>query len=256
MCLDCDDNLGFSTSAGAQGATGASGSNGTNGTNGTNGAAGASAYDQWITAGNSGTEADFLTSLAGTNGTNGTNSSPLIYSVANTVSPYKTANTGAWETLHSYTLVSGDITGVIGDFLDMNIKLLSSAEPVEGNPATFFRVVYVNTASIGHNIKNSQWNINGELIGMYGNANAAGPNAYNVNLKFYNASATSTQVMCDWSSTKAYQGDSWTPLASAIHPLGLDGQELEVGGVFNFQVYQAVAETTKIHVISIKSEKQ
>ena len=44
-----------------------------NGTNGAPGANGLSAYQIWLNAGNTGTEADFLASLVGTPGTNGTN---------------------------------------------------------------------------------------------------------------------------------------------------------------------------------------
>ena len=46
---------------------------GTAGADGTDGAPGASAYDIWLAAGNTGTEADFLTSLQGTDGIDGTN---------------------------------------------------------------------------------------------------------------------------------------------------------------------------------------
>ncbi|HLV37973.1 hypothetical protein, partial [Xanthomarina sp.] len=67
---------------GVDGADGADGADGVDGTNGTNGADGISAYEEWIAAGNTGTEQDFLDSLVGadgadgvdgTDGTNGTN---------------------------------------------------------------------------------------------------------------------------------------------------------------------------------------
>ncbi|MEE9407352.1 MAG: hypothetical protein V3V28_04670, partial [Polaribacter sp.] len=46
---------------------------GADGTNGTNGVDGKSAYQAWLDAGNTGTEADFLNGLKGADGTNGTN---------------------------------------------------------------------------------------------------------------------------------------------------------------------------------------
>ena len=70
---------------GVAGPTGATGPQGTNGANGTNGNNGLSAYQIWLNAGNTGTEAQFLTALrgatgsagpqgtAGTNGANGVN---------------------------------------------------------------------------------------------------------------------------------------------------------------------------------------
>ena len=56
---------------GIQGPAGNDGADGTNGTNGVDGADGSSAYQIWITAGNTGTEAEFLTSLAGAQGETG-----------------------------------------------------------------------------------------------------------------------------------------------------------------------------------------
>jgi len=74
---------------GQDGANGAAGADGAAGTNGTNGNDGDSAYDIWIAAGNTGTEADFLASLATPPSNNGggwayyeddqyTEASPLI----------------------------------------------------------------------------------------------------------------------------------------------------------------------------------
>ena len=60
--------VGAQGAQGAQGNTGATGSNGLNGSNGSNGA---SAYDLWITAGNSGTVEEFLASLVGNDGAQG-----------------------------------------------------------------------------------------------------------------------------------------------------------------------------------------
>ena len=54
--------------AGADGADGVDGTNGTNGTDGVDGADGLSAYEIWIEEGNTGTEQDFLDSLAGAPG--------------------------------------------------------------------------------------------------------------------------------------------------------------------------------------------
>src|SRR5690606_7273558 len=50
---------------GADGADGVDGIDGADGANGTNGADGISAYEEWIAAGNTGTEQDFLDSLIG-----------------------------------------------------------------------------------------------------------------------------------------------------------------------------------------------
>ncbi len=58
-------------SQGIQGATGLQGTAGTNGTNGSNGNDGLSAYQIWLNAGNTGTEAQFLTALRGTTGAQG-----------------------------------------------------------------------------------------------------------------------------------------------------------------------------------------
>ncbi|HLV38434.1 MAG TPA: hypothetical protein VKY47_03205, partial [Xanthomarina sp.] len=56
---------------GPAGADGVDGVDGTNGTNGTNGTDGISAYEEWIAAGNTGTEQDFLDSLVGADGADG-----------------------------------------------------------------------------------------------------------------------------------------------------------------------------------------
>ena len=59
--------------AGQDGADGANGIDGTNGTDGADGADGLSAYDIWLAAGNTGSEADFLASLVGQDGADGAN---------------------------------------------------------------------------------------------------------------------------------------------------------------------------------------
>ena len=56
---------------GATGATGAAGTNGSDGAAGADGSDGSSAYEIWIAAGNTGTEAQFLASLVGTQGEQG-----------------------------------------------------------------------------------------------------------------------------------------------------------------------------------------
>jgi hypothetical protein len=56
---------------GATGHQGIAGTNGTNGINGTNGNDGLSAYQIWLNAGNTGTEAQFLTALRGATGAQG-----------------------------------------------------------------------------------------------------------------------------------------------------------------------------------------
>lgn len=58
---------------GAQGPQGNNGQDGADGANGSDGADGLSAYQIWLNAGNSGTEAQFLQSLVGADGANGTN---------------------------------------------------------------------------------------------------------------------------------------------------------------------------------------
>jgi hypothetical protein len=63
--------IGATGPQGLTGATGAQGPAGTNGTNGTNGQNGISAYQIWLNAGNTGTEAQFLTSLQGPQGVAG-----------------------------------------------------------------------------------------------------------------------------------------------------------------------------------------
>jgi hypothetical protein len=65
--------IGLTGPAGANGADGATGAQGPAGTNGTNGTDGLSAYQIWINAGNTGTQADFLASLQGAQGIAGTN---------------------------------------------------------------------------------------------------------------------------------------------------------------------------------------
>jgi hypothetical protein len=57
--------------AGANGVDGTNGLDGTNGTDGTNGLDGESAYDTWLSLGNTGTEADFIASLTGPPGADG-----------------------------------------------------------------------------------------------------------------------------------------------------------------------------------------
>ena len=86
---------------GVAGQTGATGPQGTNGPNGTNGNNGLSAYQIWINAGNTGTEAQFLTALrgatgaqgiqgvAGTNGNNGLDGKTVLNGTQN-----PTASTG------------------------------------------------------------------------------------------------------------------------------------------------------------------
>ena len=56
---------------GPQGLQGVAGNDGADGTNGTNGTNGSSAYEIWIAAGNTGTEAEFLASLVGAQGLQG-----------------------------------------------------------------------------------------------------------------------------------------------------------------------------------------
>ncbi|MDC1265289.1 collagen-like protein [Flavobacteriaceae bacterium] len=56
---------------GPQGIQGPAGNDGADGTNGVDGSNGSSAYQIWITAGNTGTEAEFLTSLVGAQGETG-----------------------------------------------------------------------------------------------------------------------------------------------------------------------------------------
>ncbi|QWY17777.1 hypothetical protein [Pseudomonas phage vB_Pae-PA152] len=63
---------------GAKGADGAPGANGKDGTNGKDGAAGKSAYQIWLDAGNTGTEAQFLDSLKGAPGPTGPAGSSAI----------------------------------------------------------------------------------------------------------------------------------------------------------------------------------
>ena len=58
---------------GQDGADGTNGIDGTNGTDGADGADGLSAYDIWLAAGNTGSEADFLASLVGQDGADGAN---------------------------------------------------------------------------------------------------------------------------------------------------------------------------------------
>jgi len=64
-------NTGPQGPQGIQGPAGNDGADGTNGTNGVDGADGSSAYQIWITAGNTGTEAEFLASLVGAQGETG-----------------------------------------------------------------------------------------------------------------------------------------------------------------------------------------
>ena len=56
---------------GPQGIQGPAGNDGADGTNGVDGSNGSSAYEIWLTAGNTGTEAEFLTSLVGAQGETG-----------------------------------------------------------------------------------------------------------------------------------------------------------------------------------------
>jgi hypothetical protein len=56
---------------GSNGTDGADGTDGTDGVNGVDGAAGLSAYELWVSLGNSGTETDFLNSLVGKAGADG-----------------------------------------------------------------------------------------------------------------------------------------------------------------------------------------
>ena len=68
---------------GQDGQDGQDGRDGTNGTNGTNGSDGKSAYQIWLDAGNSGTEAQFLASLIGPQGPSNydfTHSNPITHS--------------------------------------------------------------------------------------------------------------------------------------------------------------------------------
>ena len=56
---------------GPQGIQGPAGADGTNGTNGSDGQDGLSAYETWLALGNTGTEADFISSLTGPQGPTG-----------------------------------------------------------------------------------------------------------------------------------------------------------------------------------------
>ena len=89
--------------AGAQGVQGLPGNNGVNGLNGTDGANGVSAYEVWLSLGNTGTEQDFIDSLTGPSG-NGIES---------------TTNNGDGSFTFNYTdgtsFTTSDLTGPQGD---------------------------------------------------------------------------------------------------------------------------------------------
>jgi hypothetical protein len=63
--------IGLTGPQGPQGLQGPAGVDGTNGTNGVDGQDGASAYETWLSLGNTGTEADFIASLTGPQGPQG-----------------------------------------------------------------------------------------------------------------------------------------------------------------------------------------
>ena len=128
---------------GIQGATGAQGPAGQNGTNGVNGTNGPSAYDIWLSQGNTGTQQDFLNSLQGSQGTTGLNGTngPSAYDI--------------W-------LTQGN-TGTAQDFLNsLQVNAVSSG-PIFITPISVYTInsEYTSTNSsvtvdfdtiIGHNV--------------------------------------------------------------------------------------------------------
>jgi hypothetical protein len=102
------------------------GADGANGSNGINGVDGESTYELWISQGNSGTEIDFINSLSGTDGTNGVNG---IDGVDGTLG----ANSLMTTTIEPVGLncASGGVMIEIG--LDTNFN--NSLDPFEVDPA-------------------------------------------------------------------------------------------------------------------------
>ena len=97
---DMDTNV---KAAGKDGVDGQDGTNGADGQNGTDGVDGKSAYDIWVEAGNTGTEADFLAFLKGADGQNGTD------------------GTNGVDGLSAYEIwkqQEGNAEGTVTDFLD------------------------------------------------------------------------------------------------------------------------------------------
>ncbi len=98
---------------GTQGIQGIAGTDGANGANGSDGADGDSAYQIWIAAGNTGTEADFLNSLVGPQGLQGTQG---IQGIAGTDGA-DGANGSDGDSAYQIWLAAGN-TGTEADFLN------------------------------------------------------------------------------------------------------------------------------------------
>ena len=101
---------------GIQGPAGNDGANGADGTNGVDGSNGSSAYEIWIAAGNTGTEAEFLASLVGAQGEQGpagTNGSDGVGGVTTSNNGIILTGSGTQNDPYVISLPSGGTEGQI-----------------------------------------------------------------------------------------------------------------------------------------------
>jgi hypothetical protein len=166
---------------GIQGPAGQNGTNGVNGTNGANGQNGLSAYEIWLSQGNTGTEQDFLAALIGAQGAQG------IQGVTgqNGLSAYEVwlsqGNTGTQQDY--LTAITGPqgvqgIQGSTGAGLNiLNTFNIITELPLSGNPGDAYLVggdLYVWSQNT------NTWNNAGNVQGPQGLTGQNGLSAYEV----------------------------------------------------------------------------
>lgn len=245
MCLECDDELGFSMSAGEQGPTGATGPAGTNGTNGTDGTDGTNGIDG----------ADGTNGTDGVDGADGSSASKtyLFHKLLASGTEASTATTGAWVTLTTGAVAVGDLL-IQGDYLEIDVKLTAKGPLDNGLPISHFRMSIGGVPLI-----NKYPSTSNELLSLYGDPD--NPREYNLTVKLYKTTGI-MQTRCEWSAS-APVGNFGTVTPSNAVTAGsilidntlLNGVDLLAANDIRFEVYQSVASSVGIGAVTIHNIK-
>jgi hypothetical protein len=196
---------------------------GTNGTNGTNG-------------------------VNGTNGTNGTNGADNISLLYKNLTDYSTATTGSWVTSDSYTLPSATVTN--DDIIEIDL-VLSNESYLDDKFNSLFRLSF----STGEVLENQNpLTAHNELLAMRRTVSIDRVAYYNLNIKIY-VNGTTPEYNISFINN-INTSISALPSSGFIKDNSSNSNcNFTLGTTFNFQLFNNVANTAKIHSIIIKHIK-
>ena len=239
MCLECDDELGFSMSAGEQGPQGIQGDVGPQGPAGNDGADGAQGIQG-------------IQGVQGVAGNDGLDSPQtyIFHRLTESGSEIGSVNTGVWSPLITAITSTGDIVAN-GDYFEIDIKLIARAPlDVNGLPTSHFRLTYDGVPII-----NKYASVEEELISTFGDPDK--PREYNLTIKLYMTSGT-IQSKCEWSAS-APVGNFGTVTPSTTATAGsilIDNTNfglinLPVASTINLEIKQDTANALTIGAVTI-----